>query len=124
MVIVMRHEKEVIQIGWMYRRGHLQGSNGGIAALQDGEYPDEKSNDHINISGNGIINKPFLSWSDSDCSCSTSQVPHSMRIHPSIHPFIYHLSITFVSSIYHLSIIYVSINFHQGRIKRSACNTY
>jgi hypothetical protein len=27
---------------------------GGIAALRDGEYPDEKSNGHINISGNGM----------------------------------------------------------------------
>jgi hypothetical protein len=27
---------------------------GGIAALRDGEYPDEKLNGHINISGNGM----------------------------------------------------------------------
>jgi len=27
---------------------------GGIAALRDGEYPDEKANGHINISGNGM----------------------------------------------------------------------
>ena len=33
-------------------------------------------------------------------------------------PSIYHLCIIYLSS------NYVSINFHQGRIKRSACNTY
>ena len=32
----------------------------------------------------------------------------------------YDLTMCFVSSTF----IYVSINFHQGRIKRSACNTY
>jgi hypothetical protein len=52
-------------------------------------------------------------------------------IYSSIHPFIHKSIFSFIHLSIHLfihppiySCIYVSINFHQGRIKRSACNTY
>jgi hypothetical protein len=44
---------------------------GGIAALQDGEYPDETSNGHINISGNGMSDTYISANSERAVLCAS-----------------------------------------------------